>query len=230
MSFVIRQLEQKQTLGQTLRCLRLAAKKTLSDMAEITKIRKCYLTAIEKNNFSALSEPLYAKNFIKTYVQALGADENYFLDRFEQERGTCDFLNASRLPMQKARPFQFFVIQRIAKIAVIVLLALCIGGYLTWQLHSITTPPSIVLYEPTDGASAKQATIKVTGQVEKEVRVQINGNNVLLTQEGIFETEVLLERGVNTIIIEAKKRYSRTQTVYRRVIMEHKQTTVSFAD
>ena len=46
---------------------------------------------------------------------------------------------------------------------------------------------------------------------------------VLPAKDGSFDTEVILERGLNVITIEGSKRYSRTTTVHRRVILEKDQ-------
>src|SRR5512145_353028 len=56
---------------------------TLKDMYERTRISVANLEAIEKGDFHLLPVPIYARNFIKTYADVLGADSRPVLQRYE---------------------------------------------------------------------------------------------------------------------------------------------------
>jgi cytoskeleton protein RodZ len=56
---------------------------TLKDLFERTRISVVNLEAIENGNFHLLSVPIYARNFIKTYADALGVDGRPVLQRYE---------------------------------------------------------------------------------------------------------------------------------------------------
>ena len=43
---------------------------------------------------------------------------------------------------------------------------------------------------------------------------------MLLSSDGTFATNVMLERGLNVITVEGAKRYSNTASVYRRVVLD----------
>jgi len=225
MTFVIRKLQEEQTLGEQLRALRNLANFTLLQMEAKTKIHKSYLQAFEENAFDKLPEPLYVRNFLKTYVRCLGGDETYFLERFEIERGTCDYTKNARLPRRRARAIQFLVASRWIKVAVLCVFSVALVGYLGLQLRAITAPPSIVLNTPEDGIMTQEATISVSGQADGATQVSINGIEVLLDHEGEFELNIALERGLNVITVEGAKRYSRSSTVYRRVMLEQDKRT-----
>ena len=66
----------------------------------------------------------------------------------------------------------------------------------------------------------EQAILTVNGKVDKGVIIKVNNEEVLLGQDGAFETEVALEKGLNVITVEGQKRYSRTTKTYRRVVLE----------
>jgi transcriptional regulator with XRE-family HTH domain len=228
MTFVIRKLQEEQTLGEQLRALRHLANVTLTEMAEQTKIQKSYLQAFEESAFHRLPEPLYVRNFLRTYVRALGGDETYFLERFESERGTCDFMDGARLPRRRARAIQFLVASRFVKFSVLGLFSLALVSYLGLQLRAITAPPQISVTEPADGLTTDDASVNVTGTVQGATRVLVNGEEVLLDKQGIFEIDVALERGLNVITVEGAKRYSRSATIYRRVMLsEDRKTAMS---
>ena len=220
MPFVIRKFDEAQTLGQKLHTMRRAANFTLTEMADKTKIQKKHLKAFEAGAYNKLPDPIYARNFLKTYVQTLGGDVDYFLDQFEHERGTCDFLSEARLPRRRANAMQFLVASRFIKIFILAILSISLTGYIGYQVKAIIAPPELSIYAPQDGIMTDKATILVDGTAELGVRVKVNGQRVLLNRDGTFEIEIALERGLNIITIEATKRYSKPQTEYRRVVLE----------
>jgi len=224
MAFVIRKFDNSQTLGEKLKAIRREANFTLPQMEEKTKIRKVFIKAIEAGEYDKLPAPIYARNYLKVYVRALGADETYFLDQYELERGTCDFVKNARLPRRRTRALQFLVASRFMKIGVLSLLAIAVMAYVGIQLRSITAPPDLLVYEPNDGILTDEAMIAVTGHAEEGTHVQINGSDALLSQTGFFEMDVALERGLNVIEIMSTKRYSKPAVEYRRVVLEQDRT------
>ncbi|MBU0646393.1 hypothetical protein KJ611_02880 [Patescibacteria group bacterium] len=106
------------------------------------------------------------------------------------------------------------------KMALLLILALAVVAYLGSQLRTITAPPQLTVFEPTDGYVTSEATLPVRGQVEKDAAVKVDEVEVILNKDNTFETEVILQRGVNIITITGAKRYSREATIYRRVILE----------
>ena len=60
--------------GALLRRLREVANASLADLAEITKISKRYLTALEENDFAALPPLVYVRGFVAEYARVLGLD------------------------------------------------------------------------------------------------------------------------------------------------------------
>ncbi len=220
MAFTIRQFHHSERLGDKLKALRKEANFTLSDMERLTKISRTYLQLIESGDFCQLPDPIYTRNYLKVYLRVFQADEKYFLNIFEQEHGTCDFITQARLPRQRTQAFRFFVASRFIKIGVFACIALAIFFYLGVQVREIISPPKLAIYEPTDGFTTNDATILVTGTVEDDASVRVNGINVLLNKNGTFDVEVALERGLNLITIESIKRYSRPSIEYRRVILQ----------
>ncbi|OGQ80822.1 MAG: hypothetical protein A2289_21120 [Deltaproteobacteria bacterium RIFOXYA12_FULL_58_15] len=60
--------------GSLLRRLRESADATVQDVADITKIGKRYVHAIEENDFSSLPAAVYVRGFVAEYARALGID------------------------------------------------------------------------------------------------------------------------------------------------------------
>lgn len=63
---------------------------SLEDLYKRTRIRVVYLRAIESKNFDLLPAPVYSKNFIKMYADALGINRETLIKEYE------DFLNSRK--------------------------------------------------------------------------------------------------------------------------------------
>jgi len=70
---------------------------SLDDAFHKTRIRSSYLEAIENGNYDALPEPIYAKNFIRTYARFLGVNEEALLKHYEE------YLQSRKVENQNSR-------------------------------------------------------------------------------------------------------------------------------
>ena len=220
MSFLIRPLKPGSTIGEELAAVRRRLSIPLREASEKTRIQRRYLKALEENRWQDLPEPLYTRNFLRSYARFLGEDPSYFLSRFKEERGCCDLLAPSQLPRQRVRKGRFLVTPRILKLGVLSLLLLGVTGYLGFQVRSILEPPSLTVLSPEDGSKTDSAILTVSGVIKEEAGIQVNGESVLPSKDGVFEAEVTLERGLNIIAVEGKKRYSRPAVIYRTVVFD----------
>ncbi|MBI3180102.1 MAG: helix-turn-helix domain-containing protein [Deltaproteobacteria bacterium] len=60
--------------GALLRRLRESAEATIDDVADITKINKRYLRAVEEHDYAALPAAVYVRGFVCEYARALGLE------------------------------------------------------------------------------------------------------------------------------------------------------------
>ena len=97
---------------------------------------------------------------------------------------------------------------------------LCVISYIGWQLISIIEPPEIVLLSPVNDILTHEAEIEVLGLVEGEASVYINGEPIVVNDDFTFETTVDLEQGLNDLVIEAERRYSRRAIIERSVVFD----------
>jgi cytoskeleton protein RodZ len=74
------------TLGRHLREARERSGLGLSDLAEVTHVRRVYLTALEEGRYRDLPEDVYARNFVRLYANAVGLDPAPLLDQYVRER------------------------------------------------------------------------------------------------------------------------------------------------
>ncbi|UCH27106.1 MAG: DUF4115 domain-containing protein [Trueperaceae bacterium] len=73
-------------LGYILRETRAAKGLELTDVAEVTNVRKEYLKALEDGHYDELPEDVYTRNFVRLYAQAIGLDHNALIATYTEER------------------------------------------------------------------------------------------------------------------------------------------------
>ncbi len=222
MVFVMRKLDRvPQTLGEKLRALRRGQAVTLDVMERDTHIQRRYIEALERGRYDMLPEPLYTRNFIRAYARVLKADEQYFIELYEEECGRCDLLDPMRLPRQKVRKGSLFNTPKLVAGSMIAFIVFAVVGYFVWQFVQLTRPPEIVLFSPGDGIATSGALLDIEGAIRRgEVTLRINDEQVIVNADSTFAKTIDLTRGLNVIKIEAKRRYSRSAVVYRRVVFE----------
>lgn len=104
---------------------------------------------------------------------------------------------------------------RIISLTILVLIV----GYLGFQLYGLFAPPPLTVTSPPDGLTTSNKTIKIKGKTMPGATVEINSNPILAHRSGEFDQTLVLSGGINTIMISAKKRYSRPATIIRQILI-----------
>jgi cytoskeleton protein RodZ len=69
---------------QSLKAAREARGLSLNDVFAMTRVSLINLQAVESGDYDRLPPPVYARNFIRKYAQAVGIDEKPLLTRYER--------------------------------------------------------------------------------------------------------------------------------------------------
>src|SRR3989304_5413912 len=70
----MQEVDMSSPLGETLRRARLSKNVTFEDAERVTRIRREYLEALEREDFNKLPAPVYARGFLRSYAGSLGPD------------------------------------------------------------------------------------------------------------------------------------------------------------
>jgi cytoskeletal protein RodZ len=216
--FTPKKLTSQESFGEILRQTRRFKNLKLEDIAKKINISAKYLNALEEENFDKLPSGLYRKNFLKEYANYLGLDSleltkqldknfevNYFEDPFSQK-----VVKSSR----------FLVFPKIFRNVIIVLGVLVCFFYLFFYFQKIVSAPSLIITNPEKNILVKEASIEIKGGADKEAEVKINGELVLNNNNGQFFEVINLKKGLNTITIKAKKKYSKEHIITRQILVE----------
>lgn len=216
--FTPKKLISEDSIGEELRRLRTFKNLGVDEVAQKLGIRREYLLAMEEENFNLLPAGLYGKNFLKKYAAFLGADKN-LVAKFLQE--TIDDQTETNPFSQKIlKKNKFLIFPKIIRNLLLGLAVLICFLYLIFYFKKIVLPPDLTLNQPEKNLMIKETSILVAGETEKEAEVLINGELILNNNGGTFSQTVNLKKGVNTLTISAKKKYSQENIILRQILVE----------
>lgn len=204
-------------------CIRLkharkTAGVTLKELSVRTKISSTYLKALEECRFTELKAPsMYQKQFVKRYLEALNLDPAPFLEQFWEEevkytshKTVHPKINYKRWHLSDLPNVARYLATAGAVFAVLI--------YMGIQVVNTLQAPPLTLVSPEDGFITQEKTIAIKGHTDPEIKVDVNGENIMNDERGAFNQIVTLTPGVNTIVVTAKNKHGKITEETRRVI------------
>jgi cytoskeletal protein RodZ len=217
--FCLKNLESQTRVGDRLKKAREQQRLSLDDLNKKTRIPNKYLESIELGHFKELPvAKAHRLAYIREYAKALDLNPASFLYQFSQE---SDMENETPIhPHPTRKLWALNSLSNIFKNLAIAILLVGFLGYLTWQVKGILQPPKLAVFTPADGYISSKLVALVQGETEKEVRLTVNGKDIMPNDKGKFEIPVDLSNGVNTITISAIKKHGKITTITRHVIVK----------
>jgi transcriptional regulator with XRE-family HTH domain len=203
------------TLGEKLQKFRTEHRKSLVEVSRSIKIQVKYLEALESGAYASLPADVYVRGFLRSYARYLGCDEEAILRMYERERNIHISLKKKNAATQDAWHLRwpaFIVTTKTVWTACIVLALSATVFYLVREYHTFISAPRLVVLEPRDQGVISETDIVVRGEADRGARVLINGQPVLLDSEGKFVEKLLLQPGLNTIVVSAANRFGKERT------------------
>lgn len=193
---------------------------SLDQIEKETKIRKKYLEAIEKNNFSFLPESTTVKGFIRNFSLALGLSSDNILAVFrrdfaEDEKGQIIPRGFSKEIEERS----FHWTPKATFFALVILLISAFAFFFVRQYFRFSSPPLLEVASPQDGQTYTEK-VEVAGKTEKDATVKVDGSLITVADDGRFKEEIVLPRGENILVIEAANRQGKKRTVNVKVKVE----------
>lgn len=216
--FTPKRLIYNDNFGEKLRQARLFKNLKLEDIAQKINISAKYLNALEEENFDNLPSGLYRKNFLKEYANYLGLNNSDLTKQLETMAENNSVTNPFSQKIVKKNKFLIF--PKIIRNSLIALGVIICFLYLIFYFQNIILAPKLTITQPEKNLLTKETSLEIKGQTEKEAEVKINGELVLNNNNGLFSQTINLKKGLNNIIIKAKKKYSQEQVATRQILVE----------
>jgi cytoskeletal protein RodZ len=204
------------TLGEKLKKIRSEYRISLNEVAKHTKIQMKYLEYLEDGEYERLPAEVYVRGFVRSYARFLGTDEGVLVKMYEHERNIQKNLKKEQFQEQRENTFMFprFIVTPKFFIAIgIVLVTLSGFVYLFREFRSFASVPRLVVMEPSDGQTVTDSQLYVRGTTEKDANVSINGQPVLVRDNGDFYEQVHLQSGLNAFTVIATNKFKKEKTI-----------------
>ncbi|OGV67315.1 MAG: hypothetical protein A2283_09195 [Lentisphaerae bacterium RIFOXYA12_FULL_48_11] len=233
--FQERPLLKQKTIGEQLSAARQASKRNLKDLALQLKISVNYLSALESGNYNALPSPVYIKNYLRLYCQALAIPWDKMQKQYEQEiivyhdkeswpkkeQGILQKKNQTTVPQISTNSPHHqkpVLIPRLLKFGVFGIVVFGVVVYFGFSLLRLVTPPALTIASPQADMIVSERELIISGKSVPGAVIKINGQAVAIDQDGKFSEAIVLGQGLNTIYISAKSKLSQENTIVRNVL------------
>jgi len=212
-------LEKQKSLGEQLKEAREKQHLSIDKIVKILGIKKNYIISLENNNLENLPGGLYPKKFIKQYSKYLELDQKE-IDKFIENNLQKNKNKKYYFSRKKIKRNKFLVFPKIIRSLFVVIIVLIFIFYLGFYFNNLITPPNLKIIYPPNNYSTDSKKIVIKGKSEKETEILINKTPVLIEDAGYFEKEINLNPGLNEIIVESKKKYSKTNIKTRQILVK----------
>ncbi len=200
------------TAGELLREKRLLKELSLEDVAKKTKIKVEFLEAIENSDYVRLPSSTFAKGFLRNYATFLYLNPDTMVAMFRRDftqNARGEIIPRGLVEPVNSKPRYFSVSLILTSIAVVAFV-----GFLGIQLISWWSLPKIKLIQPQNNDTyGEKVTFK--GVADNDATVKVNGQLVILDQNGQFTLDLVFPGGTHSVIIEATNRRGKSTLVER---------------
>lgn len=202
------------TIGELLKSARVAKKYSLSRVEEMTRIKSEFIKSIEDEKWEKLPPFPTVLGFVKSLAGVLGVNDRTAVAILKRDYPPKK-LNINPKPdvsgKQSWSPKLTFALG-VGLILVIVF------GYLIFQYTKFVSPPSLSVESPKEGQNISESSVVVFGATDSDVKLTINGQPVLVDEEGKFSVSLEITDQTNEIVVIATSRSGKSTEVHRTIV------------
>jgi cytoskeletal protein RodZ len=200
------------TAGDLLKEKRLLKELSLEDVSKKTKIKVEFLEAIENSDYARLPSSTFAKGFLRNYATFLYLNPDTMVAMFRRDftqNSKGEIIPRGLVEPVNSKPRFISVSLILTSIAVVAFV-----GFLGIQLISWWSLPKIKLIQPQNNDTyGEKVTFK--GTADSDATVKVNGQLVILDQNGQFTLDLVFPGGTHSVLVEATNRQGKSTLVER---------------
>jgi cytoskeleton protein RodZ len=204
------------TLGEKLRKLRSERRISLGEASRNTRIQVKYLEYLEEGTYDKLPVDVYVRGFLRSYAEFLGVDEKILIRLYEKENEIKKNLEKRKTPKKEKKETvnvsSFVFTPKVLTIGLIVFLI--IGGffYLYKEIGAFASTPRLVVISPEKNYTTSGNSVTLEGLTDRDARLFLNGQPILVADDGKFRESVTVQSGANIINIRAVNKFDKEAT------------------
>ncbi len=206
-----------ETVGALLRRERLHRRLTLDAVAEVLRIPPQQLRALEEGDVRVFSAEVYARGAYVNYATYLGVTDSGSYQALLRSLSGMRERAALSVPVPAGWLERMLTPYRVL-LAGFGLLAALVAGYIGWQVRIFVREPRLELLAPEE-AVIFASEVVVRGRTEREAHVTVNGETVLLRDDGSFEVVLPLKPGINVLQVGAAGASGSARVIRRELLV-----------
>lgn len=201
------------TIGKIIKDSRLTKKYSLAKVEEATKIKRGFIIAIEKEDWSALPEFPVTSGFVKSIASFLGLNPESTVAFLRRDYPPKTLRINPKPDVSK----NFIWGPKLTFITGLSLTILVLLGYLVFQYLNFVKAPSLNVFSPKENEEITERKIVVRGKTTSDAIVSVNNQPVIVSDEGDFTTEIEVSEKTQELIFIAKSRAGKETTLSRKI-------------
>jgi len=206
------------TIGTFLNKARLQKKISLSKLESVTKIKKQFIEAIEKEDWKNLPEYPVILGFVRNIAGSLNVSVDTSLALLRRDYPPKKLKVTPSPDVEK----KFTWSPKLTFMVGIGLFLLTLLGYLGFSYSRFISPPILMVQKPAEEEVVLSTVLKVMGTTDTDAKIEVNNQPVLVDADGNFEGVVEISEDLGEIIIIATSRSGKETVINRKIINETK--------
>jgi cytoskeletal protein RodZ len=203
-------------IGDILKNARTDKEYSVAHLEGMTKIKRSFIEEIEKENWDKLPAFPTVLGFIRSLAVALDVDPVMAVAVLRRDYPPKK-LNINPKPDISSK----FVWSPKLTFAVAVTFVVCvILGYLGYQYYHFISPPHLSIESPKENQQITGNSVLVFGSTEGDVKLVINNQPVLISNDGKFSISIGVAKETKEIDIVATSRSGKSTTVVRKIVVQ----------
>jgi len=181
-------------------------------------IAKKYLNYLEEGSINKLPKGVYGKSFLKKYSLFLKLDYNQFLTYFNYNNN--DNIKKDIFAKKKLKKHEFVVLPKIIKSILIFFIIFLLFIYLGFSLKLSLSSPKITILKPENNLVTNNRYVIIEGITNIKTDITINNKPIIKDNKGKFIQTLNLKKGVNTVVITGKNKYSKKTIIKKQILVK----------
>lgn len=203
------------TVGQLLKEARAKKRYSLARLEELTKIKKDFIEALERESWGSLPAFSTVLGFVKSLSTTLKIDANMAVAVLKR-----DYPPRSEAVNPKPDISSKFVWGPKLTFGVGVgMVLIAIAGYLGFQYKRFVSPPSLTVYQPKNEQVVTNKFVIVEGTTDTDAKVTVNNQPLIIDQDGKFKIELEVAKETKEVVVKAISRSGKETTVRRSILV-----------
>ncbi len=200
------------TSGQLLQEKRELRELEIIEIASKIHVKPEYLIALENSDFQSLPSPTTTKGYLRNYARALRLNPDTVVAMFR--RDFKESQSGEIIPRGLVEPVTGKPKLINANLILIISSLIAFLIFLGFQIFSWLSLPKLDLIQPIESEVYGQK-ITVKGTTDQGATINVNGQQVLVDQNGNFTLDLIFPAGTHSVVVRAENRDGKSRLLER---------------